>query len=453
MLKKLLEKLRNTIYINACTRMSINMLLIVVLLVIMLILSESTFISYLSFLCVLIILFYNVYIGVIIEKEKKKFEKMILEKELQHIKLIEHIPIWVYRSSIKEEGRIIMWNGALKELFWYPQDIDPLTTVINASDIYVDKEQRNRFVKELLVNNWVISWFEVEMIKRNGETFWGSLTARLAQNWPDWYIDWTIEDISKRKEIEFILKESNMKLKELDSKKDEFIWIASHELRTPLTSIRWYLSMIIDWYFWEISNELQKTTTMMFDDCSRLINLVNDMLDISKLESWKMEFRDEIFNLNDFLQKIIAELSPIWKQKDINIHEELEFGVFVNNDKNLLKQVLVNLISNAIKFTPNWWKIILKTYKEGENIKIQVIDNWIGIKQEDYDKVFEKFWQLNNILNEKQKWTWLGLSISKNILSKMWSKLNLESEVGKGSNFNFDLLMVSPTGIEPVSKS
>ncbi|EKE30338.1 MAG: Sensor protein [uncultured bacterium (gcode 4)] len=236
------------------------------------------------------------------------------------------------------------------------------------------------------------------------------------------------------------LKISLNKQKELDTKKDEFLNIASHELRTPMTSVKWYISMILDWDAGDINPEVRTYLEKVYKSSQRLLNLINDMLDVSKIESWNQEINFESIDLAALIRETWEEIRSLFEKKWQKFTNIIDFESFeYNTDWNKLKQVLLNMLWNANKFTREWGEIILKTYLEEERIIISVRDTWIWIAKLDIPKVFEKFWQVKNSLTRDINWTWLWLPISKAIIEKLGWYMELESELWKGSTFKLYL--------------
>ena len=255
----------------------------------------------------------------------------------------------------------------------------------------------------------------------------------------NWWIVLTISDLSELKS----LKQAEQDLIKLNKTKDEFISIVWHELRTPLTSIRWYLSMILEWDMWDINQEIKKSLNHSYDSSVRLINLVNDVLSIWKIESWKMEYYmndEKIKNLISSVYKDIhLEIEYKWIEFNIEFDNNLDDAI-INTDKDKLKQVFLNLLTNALKFTEKWWKIILKASKVNNKVKFEVIDTWVWIPKDKLEILFNKFSQVESSL-QRQNTSWLGLwlAISKNFIKEFGSEIKVISEIDKWSNFYFEL--------------
>ena len=229
----------------------------------------------------------------------------------------------------------------------------------------------------------------------------------------------------------------------MQDKNTKYISIIWHELRTPLTSIRGYLSMILEWDMWEISDEARKSLNHCYDSSVRLIKLVNDILVLSKIENWKMEYFYSEIEITKFLKSVyndfFIEAEEKWVEIEIQIEHSLKNKkIFYDSDR--LKQVFINLVSNALKFTENWGKIIIKVSPVEEKILFEIIDNWAWIPAENLEKIFEKFGQIDWSLQRNNKfWLGIGLALVRNILKDFWSEIKVKSELKKWSNFYFEL--------------
>ena len=232
----------------------------------------------------------------------------------------------------------------------------------------------------------------------------------------------------------------------MTNKNDEFISIVWHELRTPLTSIRWYLSMILEWDMWEISDDARKALNHSYDSSVRLINLVNDVLALSKIESWKMEYYMKDIKIVDFIKSIYndiyLEIEHKWIEFEVEIDKNLKTKS-INTDPDKLKQVFLNLLTNALKFTNTWGKIILKATSKNNLVLFEIIDNGIWIPNDKLQLLFDKFSQVESVLQrENTSWLWLWLSLCKNFIKDFWSEIKVKSELWKWSNFSFELKLV-----------
>lgn len=256
---------------------------------------------------------------------------------------------------------------------------------------------------------------------------------------------WTVWIMTDLREVKS-LRQVEEELKALNKTKDEFISIVWHELRTPLTAIKWYLSMILDWDMWELNEIMKRSLEHSYDSTARLIELVNDVLSVSKIESWNMTYYMEdvqIINIIDWAYKDIKlEAERKWIRLKLDIVDNSD-KIIVNVDENKLKQVILNLLTNALKFTKSWWIITIKLEKQNNEVIVSIIDTWEWIPEDKLDSLFEKFTQVESALQRNNtSWLWLGLAIAKNFIDKFDWVISVESKIWVWSRFYFKLKIV-----------
>ncbi len=251
------------------------------------------------------------------------------------------------------------------------------------------------------------------------------------------------------------IKDTNIKLEKLERLKSEFISIVSHELRTPLTSINSALDIILKGTTGEINDATEKFLNLAKRNVTRLSAIIYDLLDLSKIEAGKMEFRFEKTNINLPVELVKNTLESLAREQNITIKAELDNSLdFVYIDTQRMEQVVTNLVSNAIKFTRENGTIEIKTRKikaeeirnnsffeeiptklSKEYVEISVKDNGIGIAKENWNKVFEQFKQIENSLSRKVGGSGLGLPIAKRLMDAHKGFIWLDSELNKGTTF------------------
>ena len=252
------------------------------------------------------------------------------------------------------------------------------------------------------------------------------------------------------------LKATNRKLQKLERLKSEFISIVSHELRTPLTAIKNAMDIILSGKAGDMTDNIEKFVSMGKRNAIRLSGIINDLLDISKIEAGKMDFKFELMHVEPVIEYVKNNLTEVAKEKGLTIaFSPSEENVEVYADSNRLEQVLTNLVSNAIKFTEKGQieittKVVnarelqydvcfeedIKKLK-GNYLQVCVEDHGIGIERKDLNHVFDKFAQIENSLSRKVGGSGLGLPIARQLMEAHNGAIWCDSEINKGSRFYF----------------
>lgn len=231
-------------------------------------------------------------------------------------------------------------------------------------------------------------------------------------------------------------------LAKTDKIKKELIANVSHDLRTPLTMIKAYSEMIRD-LSGDNKEKREQHIKVIIDETDRLTTLVNDMMDISKIESGLLKLNKEVFDLTKVINEIVKRFSLANKDDNLLLSSELPKEVYVNADKSKIQQVLYNLISNAISHSGNSKEIKVKVTMSSKNVKVEVIDNGVGIKKEDLPHIWSRYYRASDSFKRPTSGSGLGLSIVKNILDIHKFDYGVESEYGKGADFWFELERVN----------
>ena len=240
------------------------------------------------------------------------------------------------------------------------------------------------------------------------------------------------------------IQEANNKLKELDALKDEFVSVASHELRTPMTAIKSYLWMALAGKGGVISEKLRLYLDRAYNSTDRLIKLVNDMLNISRIESGRMSFHFAESNIIEMVNQMVDEVKPRADELGLTIIVEKANTILptVLADKDKMSEVLINLVGNSLKFTPKGGTIKITFELNDETVVVHIADNGAGVTPNDLPRLFTKFGLMEHsyVHNKTSQGTGLGLYICKNIIDLHKGKIWAYSEVAnKGAVFSFTL--------------
>ncbi|MCX9085090.1 MAG: HAMP domain-containing sensor histidine kinase [Candidatus Methanoperedens sp.] len=226
--------------------------------------------------------------------------------------------------------------------------------------------------------------------------------------------------------------------------KSEFIMAMSHELRTPLNSIIGFSDVLRRKDIGELNDLQEKYIDNIHLSGKNLLMIINDILDLSKVEADKIDLYIEKMSLSEIIDISISLIKDIAKQKNIQTIKELDPGSdILEADKDRIRQILFNILNNAVKFSKPEGKVTITSRKEGDYIQISVIDNGIGIKEEDIGKLFKEFEQLDKGISRNYGGAGLGLIISKKLIELHGGRIWLQSKYGEGTTFTFTLPLKS----------
>lgn len=343
--------------------------------------------------------------------------------------------------EVDSRGRIVRANATVEELFGYgsmellnqpverliPEDARPVHARHRAGyaahptkrpmgsnlDLYGLRKDGSRFPVDI-----VLSPFQVD----GGEVH----TAAI------------VRDITYRKEAESALKEARHLAEAANKAKSEFLASMSHELRSPLNTIMGYTQLLAEETAGSLTEKQRRFIGHIGKDSQHLLNLINDILDLSKIEAGHLELNKESCDLQSLLTDALGMARPLAAERGVRLENEAQDTV-VWGDPLRTKQVLLNLLSNAVKFTPAGGRVMVSTGQEGDQVAITVADTGIGIPPEQHDAIFNRFHQVGSTTRGVKEGTGLGLAITKTLVEQMGGRIWVESEVGQGSRFTFTL--------------
>lgn len=400
------------------------------------------------------------------EVENEKFIVWVLRDITEEIKSKEELKISEERyRSITENINECIWtaeriNGKLKEVFYsaaikkitgyspesFLKDSKLWKKIIHPDDVKETIKKLNKFYKDA---SRTFETLEYRIIDSLGNIIWieNKITVNRDSNGRIIKIFGIVNDITLSKKAEEELKKSAQELKELNETKDRFISIISHDLRTPFSSILGFTDFLLNEK--DITEE-KRTQYIEFiqESAKSMLNLVNSLLDWTRLQTGRIKFEPQKINAKNLIDKSIQMLSGAALQKNINIKSEVSNDIFIHADENLLMQVFNNLISNAIKFTNKEGEIVVKAKLDviKRNVQFTVQDNGVGIKKEDLPKLFKVDSKFTTIGTAGERGSGLGLSLVQEIVHKHGGEIWVDSELGKGSKFNFTI-PISSTSI------
>jgi len=304
--------------------------------------------------------------------------------------------------------------------------------------IRTDTLEKQEFVEDRLVlSEGLRSYIVIPVISKQRPVG----TFNLASNRPETYSEKDLAILTLiAEQLAIAVENAHLfaETKELDQLKSEFVSKVSHELRTPLTSIQGFAEILLSYN--DVDPKTQREfLNIIHEESERLTRLINDVLDLSKIEAGKVEWHIQPFEIGPVLNMVSKSMMTIALEKNIPTAVEIPHSLpAVRGDQDQVIQVVSNLLSNALKFTKNG-RVDMGAKRDGQFVLVYVSDTGIGIPPKDLPKIFEKFHQLSDHDIAKPKGTGLGLSICKEIITYLGGKIWCESQIGKGSTFYFTL--------------
>lgn len=375
--------------------------------------------------------------------EKRRLEKELKDSEERYRELFENADDPMY--TIDTEGRFLTINNTgLKILGCTKEEV--LGTHISqwlTPESFVHSQ-------EILLKQIMGLPFDqpvtIEVICKDGEHRWGDVRTRvIRKNGTVAEIHGIARDITEKKILEQKLREYHGKLeksyeelKEADRLKTEFVSNITHELFTPTTSIRGFAELMHNGDMGRINDKQKKGLETILRNSDRLVGLVKDMLDVVKLENNKLELQLKPVSIRDILLRSIQDLMPQTEEKQINIIHDIPELPEIYGDEERLTQAIINVLSNAVKFTPIRGKITIEARGARDEVKISIADTGAGIPADKLSRIFDRFYQVDGSTRRKYGGAGLGLSICKNIIDKHDGLIWAESDKN-GSTFHIVL--------------
>jgi PAS domain S-box-containing protein len=362
------------------------------------------------------------------------------EAEAKYRSIFENATVGIYRSTTDSQGRLLTVNPAFAQIMGYESPEAMLESVTDIrSQFYVNPADRERF-RHLLREKGMVEGFETLFHRKDGETIDVSISSNVIKNANGeiLYYEGILEDITEKKQAsQFrIAKEA---AEAANKHKSEFLANMSHELRTPLNAILGYTELILDKIYGEVPDKIREVLERLEKNGRHLLNLINDVLDLSKIEAGQLVLSLDEYSMEDVIQTVITSVEALAAEKNLKLNVMVPADLKVGKgDQQRIAQVLLNLVGNAIKFTEKG-EVKVAVGVSNETFLISVSDTGPGISKADQKKIFEEFQQADGSSTRQKGGTGLGLSIAKKIVEMHGGQIWVESTLGKGSNFRFTL--------------
>lgn len=363
---------------------------------------------------------------------------------------------------INSKGKVTYWSKAAERILGYTKQeiVTKNMHLLLAPEKYKSAYMEGiKNFKNTGQGNAIGKTLELEALKKDGTIIPIELSVSSIKLHDEWHAVGILRDITERKKLEKELayerenledivkirtQELNKSLKMLEeasSHKDKFLSGMSHELRTPLNAIIGFTDMLKVQYFGALNDKQLEYINLIGNSGQHLLSLINDLLDISKIDAGSMEFYNEKLSFKDLMLEITSMMDQQIKKKQLNFNCYIQPDIgFIVTDKLRFKQIMFNLLSNALKFTPEDGFIEIKTeITEKNKLKIYVKDSGIGISEENHERIFSEFYQLDPNRDQALGGTGIGLALTKRLVELQGGQIGLKSKPGEGSTFWFIL--------------
>ncbi len=381
--------------------------------------------------------------------ENTEMENQLKESEEKFRTMVNNLDVGFYKGEYK--GNLLMHNQALNRILGFK----PHDSIVGAkaSRFFVNEETQIQYYKELEEKGFIRN-FIVQVRMKDSEIITLNVNAHVIYDsaGKPVEVEGTFTDITEKFKLEQELLESEKKLREknielmqMDQIKNDFITMATHELKTPLISISGYTDYILIKHRSSLTPEITEDLVTVQRNVKRLEVLMDQLLEVMKIDEDKLQLQKEQINVSNIINDCLDELSYLINEKNLEIILNINHEIMLNVDMTRIFTVFTNLISNAIKFTPDYGWIEISAKKMNEGYLFEVKDNGIGLTEEELGKLFKKFERIiqpipNENINIKDSGTGLGLYITKGIVELHGGEINADSDgPNKGSTFTFTL--------------
>ena len=396
---------------------------------------------------------------------RHRMEEALRASEARFRDIFETAPVGIFRSTV--DGRPISVNPTVATLFGFQSPEEFIRSVADLGSLYVNPRKRGELIRRAMQSGEFVH-DEVEYRRRDGSRFPSYYYVRTTRDGNgETDVEGFILDISERKRAEEALREArdalerrveertaelsaaNERLTELDRLKSQFLASMSHELRTPLNSIIGFTSLLRRGLAGPVNEEQVKQLGIVQSSASHLLGLINDLLDVSRVEAGRADLLRQPFDFVEVVGEVVRSLQPMAGHRGLRVIVEVaQPAIPMLGDRQRSFQILLNLVTNALKFTDRGTVRIAAVSFEN-TLRVEVADTGIGIEAEHLGMLFEAFRQIDGSAKRVYEGTGLGLYLCRKLLTLMGGEIHVESEYGKGSRFLYSMPLELAAGPGP----
>lgn len=365
-------------------------------------------------------------------EERRRAERALSETEKKYRTIVENAAGGIYQVTL--EGHYLSANPAMARILKYADPGDLLNTIRNANtEVYVDPDRRRSFLKDL-TDKGVVRNFEILVKQKDGQEIWVTENARAVYDEDNnvLYFEGSIEDITKRKNAESVLREAKLQSDLANRAKSEFLANMSHELRTPLNSIIGFAEILKNEIMGPIGHKSYHDYSKdIYESGNKLLNVINEILDVSRIEAGDRHLNEGIVSVYNTVEACLELMRTKIHENDMQIHNKLSSHTpKIIGEELAVKQMIMNLLSNAMKYTKDGGAITINGSVDPitKEFHLSISDTGIGMDEEQIQKALSPFGQLNSEFNRTGSGTGLGLTLVSSLISLHEGRVEIFSQ-------------------------